>query len=287
MLKSLSARAIIPVTVAVTGFVVVCCLLLYTILKTDITNEAIKHATNQAGTIVKSTRYAMLHDDRETLLNIIKNIGTQEGLEHVRIFNKKGLIMFASNSEELGRFVDKNTAGCKECHSTPVPSAALGDMKQARRFANKRGAEVLAITTPVYNEPECFTAACHVHPPGQKILGTLDIGLSASPLLNYLAIMQSRLMIFSIMVLLVTLGGVAALLRRNVFIPIKSLAYFTNQAVNGRFDQAIPYCGQEIEQIASNIRIMAGELENARQEIAKGGSGSADNRSHARLETKP
>jgi hypothetical protein len=273
MLKSLTARAIIPVTVAVTGFVIVCCILLYTILKTDMTNETIKHATNQASTIVKSTRYAMLHDDRETLLNIIKNIGTQEGVEHVRIFNKKGLIMFANNSEELGRFVDKNTAGCRECHSSPVPAATLGNMKQARRFVNKKGAEVLAITTPVYNEPECFNAACHVHPAGQKILGTLDIGLSASPLLKYLAVMQSRMIIFSIMVLLVTLGGVAALLRRNVIIPIKLLAYFTNQAVGGRLDQEMPYCGHEIEQIASNIRIMARELDEARREIEKGKKG--------------
>ena len=181
--------------------------------------------------------------------------------------------MFANNSEELGRFVDKNTAGCIECHSTPVPAATLGDMKQARRFVNKTGAEVLAITTPVYNEPECFNAACHVHQGGQKILGTLDIGLSASPLLKYLAVMQSRMMIFSIMVLLVTLGGVAALLRRNVFIPIKALAYFTNQAVSGRLDQEIPYCGHEIEQIASNIRIMARELDDARREIEKGKKG--------------
>lgn len=273
MLKSLTARAIIPVTVAVTGFVIVCCILLYTIMKTDMTNEAIKYATNQARTIVKSTRYAMLHDDRETLLNIIKNIGTQEGVEHVRIFNKKGLIMFANNGAELGRFVDKNTAGCIECHSTPVPAATLGDMKQARRFVNKTGAEVLAITTPVYNEPECFNAACHVHQAGQKILGTLDIGLSASPLLKYLAVMQSRMMIFSIMVLLVTVGGVAALLRRNVFLPIKSLAYFTDQAVNGRLDQEIPYCGREIEQIAANIRIMARELDAARRLLEKGKKG--------------
>jgi HAMP domain-containing protein len=273
MLKSLTARAIIPVTVAVTGFVIVCCILLYTILKTDMTNEAIKHATNQAGTIVKSTRYAMLHDDRATLLNIIKNVGTQEGVEHVRIFNKKGLIMFASNNEELGRFVDKNTAGCIECHSTPVPSATLGDMKQARRFVNKTGAEVLAITTPVYNEPDCFNAACHVHPAGQKILGTLDIGLAASPLLKYLAVMQGRLIIFSIMVLLVTLGGVGALLRRNVFIPIKSLASFTDQAASGRLDQELPYCGHEIEQIAANIRIMARDLDEARRVIEQGKKG--------------
>ena len=241
MLKSLTARAIVPVALAVTGFVIVCCIILYSIMKTDMTNDAIKYETNQAHTIVKSTRYAMLHDDREHLGNIIDNIGTQEGVEHVRIFNKKGLIMFSDIHEEVGRFVDKNTAGCKECHSGPVPSATLGDMKQARRFTNKNGAEVLAITAPVNNEPDCYNAACHVHTSGQKILGTLDIGLSAAPLLANLAIMKSRMIAFSIMVLIVTVGGVASLLRRNVFIPIKALANFTEQALKGQSDQEFPF----------------------------------------------
>ncbi len=268
MLKSLTARAIVPVTVAVTGFVIVCCILLYTIMKTDMTNETIKYATNQAHTIVKSTRYAMLHDDRDTLQNIIKNIGTQEGVEHVRIFNKKGLIMFSDVGEELGRYVDKNTAGCIECHSTPVPTATLGNMKQARRYANKTGTEVLAITAPVYNEPECFNAACHVHPAGQQLLGTLDIGLSADPLLKYLAVMRSRMIIFSVMVLMVTIGGVAALLRRNVFLPIRSLADLSAQAASGQLEQLTSHQGgEEIEKIASNIKAIARELHQVRREL--------------------
>ena len=181
MFKSLTARAIIPVTVSVTGFVIVCCILLYAIMKTDMTNDVIRYETSQAGTIVKSTRYAMLHDDRESLSNTIANIGTQEGVEHARIFNKKGLIMFSSNSSEVGRLLDKNAAGCVECHSGPVPAATLGDMKQARRFVNEKGKDVIAITAPIYNEPSCTQAACHVHTAEQKILGTLDIGLSAAP----------------------------------------------------------------------------------------------------------
>lgn len=269
MLKSLTARAIVPVTLAVTGFVIVCCIVLYSILKTDMTNDTIKYETNQALTIIKSTRYAMLHNDRGHLRNIIDNIGTQEGVEHVRIFNKKGLIMFSDMHEEVGSLVDKSTAGCIECHSGPAPSATLGDMKQARRFTNKNGAEVLAITAPIYNEPDCYNAACHFHTSGQKILGTLDIGLSAAPLLMNLAVMKSRMIVFSVMVFIVTVGGVASLLRRNVFIPIKSLAYFTEQALKGQPDQKFPPCGREIENLADNVRSMAKELNSARREIEK------------------
>ncbi len=270
MLKSLTARAVVPVTVAVTGFVVVCCILLYSLMKTDMTNDAIKYETNQAHIIVKSTRYAMLHDDRETLRNIIDNIGTQQGVEHVRIFNKKGLIMFSSNHGEVGRFVNKDAAGCIECHTGPVPVETLGNMKQARRFVNEKGTDVIAITAPVYNEPDCYNASCHVHNAGQKILGTLDIGLSAAPLLRNLAVMRNRMVIFSVMVLLLTVGGVAAFLRRYVFIPIKLLADFTDKAVHGRTDQEFPFCGREIEQIAVNVKSIAQELDKTRRAAEKG-----------------
>jgi hypothetical protein len=267
MFRSLTARAIIPVTVSVTGFIIVCCILLYAIMKTDMTNDVIRYETNQARTIVKSTRYAMLHDDRESLGNIIDNIGTQENVEHVRIFNKKGLIMFSSDHGETGRLLDKTAAGCVECHQDPIPAAILGDMKQARRFINERGKDVIAITAPIYNEPSCYQAACHIHTPEQKILGTLDIGLSAAPLANNLAVMRSRMVIFSVMVLLVTVGGVTALLRRYVFIPLKCLIDFTEKIIQG-IDQEIPRGGEEIEKLSENIRRIVNQLNSIRRETA-------------------
>jgi HAMP domain-containing protein len=269
MLKSLSAKAIVPVALAVTGFVVVCCILLYSVMKTDMTNDATIQATNLANTIVKSTRYAMLKSDRETLSNIIDNIGEQHGVETVRIFNKKGLIMVSKDHPEVGQFVDKKTAGCIGCHAGAVPKATFRAMELARTFTNARGSTVLAITAPVYNEPECFNAACHFHPPEQKVLGTLDIGLDQAPLIHALGVMRNRMIIFSLMILVLTVGGVAALLRRNVFMPIKSLSDFTNQAVRGTIVQHFPRCGGEIEEIASNVRTIAEELNKAKTELDK------------------
>ena len=269
MLKTISVKAIVPVTVAITGFVIVCCILLYSVMKADMTADAVKYETNQANTIVKSTRYAMLKSDRETLRNIINNIGTQEGVNHVRIFNKKGLIMFSNNNSEVNRFVDKKTAGCVECHTGPVPSATLGNMKQARQFVNERGGEVLAITAPIYNEPECYNAACHVHTVEQKILGTLDIGVAASPLSKNLSVMRGRMVIFSIMILILTVGGVAALLKRSVFDPIKRLSEFTEEVIAGNIGQSFPEGSGDIEKLAVNFRTMAVKLNSASEELRK------------------
>lgn len=254
MFKKICTRAIVPVAVAVTGFVIVCCILLYSAIKADMTNNAVQHSSALADTIVKSTRYAMLRSDWETIRNIIENIGEQKGVEHVRIFNKKGLIIFSKNPDEINHFVDKSTAGCVSCHGGTVPLATLADMQKARTFVNSRQIDVLAITAPIYNEPSCFNASCHFHTPEQKLVGTLDIGLDRSPLIDALAVLGGRMLVFTLMVLLLTVGGVAALLRRNVFLPIQQLTDFTDQVADGNLVDQFPEIGGELEQVAGNFR---------------------------------
>ena len=267
MFKTLTARAIVPVAVAVTGFVIVCCILLYSVMKTDMTNDTIKHETNLADTVIKSTRYAMLKSDREMLRNIIENIGDQQGVEHVRIFNKKGLIMFSEEAREINNFVDKKAAGCIGCHAGAVPTATLGSMERARRFTNERGLAVLAITAPIYNEPACYSAPCHFHSAGQKILGTLDIGLSAAPLLKTLAVMRGRMIIFSIMVLILTIGGVAAMLRRQIFVPLREITEFTSNINRGNLDHELSGISGELNDLAEDVRAVALQLRTATLEI--------------------
>jgi hypothetical protein len=257
MFKSICARAIVPVAIAVTGFVVVCCILLYAAIKSDMTDSSIAHSTNLADMVIKSIRHAMLHDDRETVRNMISNIGEQQGVEHVRIFNKKGLVMFSENPREINHFVDKNSAGCVGCHAGPVPTARLEDMQKARIFVNNEKVKVMAITAPIYNEPTCSSnAACHVHPEAQRVLGTLDIGLDQAPLRKTLALLGSRMVIFSLMVLVLTVGGVSALLSRNVFKPIRLLTDFTDRAIDGSLKANLPPLGGDLEQLCANFRLL-------------------------------
>ena len=268
-LKSLTAKAIVPVAVAVTGFVVICCILLYSVMKTDMINDAVIYETNLADTIVKSTRYAMLKSDRDMLSNIISNIGQQKGVEHVRIFNKKGLIMFSEDPTELNRFVDKKTAGCVGCHASAIPATTLGAMEQARRFVNDRGMEIVAITAPIYNEPSCYDTTCHFHSANQKILGTLDIGLSEYPLLKTLSLMRSRMILFSFMVLVLTICGVAALLRRHVFDPLREITEFASNVNQGYLHSKLPGISGELSDLANNVRAVAHRLRDAVLEIEK------------------
>jgi HAMP domain-containing protein len=267
MLKSLGTRAIVPVAVSVTGFVVVCCILLYSGVKEDMVRDTVQHEINLADTIIQSARYAMLQDDREALRNIVSDIGDHEGIEHVRIFNKKGLVMFSSREEEIHRFVDKQAEGCAGCHSGPVASTKLGPMEQARRFVNERGRSVLAITAPIYNEPDCYSAQCHFHTEGEALLGTLDLGLSAAPLQGTLSSLRRRMAGFSLMVLILTVGGVSALLRRSVLLPVQRLTEFTRAVNRGELGRELPADRGQVGELAASFQRMAADLNQARSEL--------------------
>lgn len=275
MFRTLAGRALVPVGLAVTGFVVVCFLLLYTAIKNVITNDAVGHATNMADIILKSAHDAMLKSERQSLTNIINNIGRQKGVEHIRIFNKKGIVTFSSRADELNRQVDKNEQGCINCHAGSTPILTLGKMEQARRFKNRAGTEVLAITAPIYNEPECFNATCHVHSSSQKILGTLDIGLSQDLMFATLSSIRTEMIIFTLMILVLTVGGVTALLRRSVFLPVQKLNEMAVQADHE--DEVCPppsHFPLELERIAKSYYSLCLKLRRTKTELDKIRNGS-------------
>lgn len=268
MINSINCRAILPVACAVTGFVIACCFLLYSFIKADLVRGEIQHAADLADTVVKSTRYAMLKGDRETLREIIRNIGEQGQVEHLRIFNKKGLIMFSGDDAEISRFVDKTSAGCNGCHAGNETRRHLGTMAQARQFTDGAGRDVLAITTPIYNAPDCYTSSCHVHDERQALLGTLDIGLSQAPLQRTMAMLQNRMIVFTGMILVLTVGVVCALLYRQILMPIRKLADFTRKHSSANLEHELPDVSGEMAHLAKSFQQMARRV----RELESGGS---------------
>lgn len=263
MFKCLCAKAIVPVTIAVTGFVVVCCLMLYSAIKADMTEEAVRHTGDLVDTIVKSTSYTMLKSDRETLSNIIDNVGTQQGVVHVRLYSPEGLTMYSESNPGKDIAVDRKESTCDET----APTATLGKERQTRQYINDNCNKVLAVSTPIINNPRCSTADCHFHPADEKILGFLDVGISQEPLEKTLSVLGSRMIVFSIMVLLLTVGGVSALLRRNVFTPIQLLLEYTEKNEQENLEDHFPEVCGELELLARNFGQIVVQRDTARRQL--------------------
>ncbi|MCD6534279.1 MAG: HAMP domain-containing protein [Deltaproteobacteria bacterium] len=269
MFNNFASKAIVPVALSLTGFVIICSIFLYTSIKGDLMRDTVRQETSLAETVVSATRYTMMTDDRKSLNHIIDTIGAQKGIEHLRIFNKEGVTMFSSNPGELNRVVDKSTAGCIECHSGPEPTVHLGSMELARRFVNAKNHNVLAITTPIYNDAQCSAGNCHFHPAQQNVLGTLDIGLSTTSMDSSLMALRWKMVAFCLMVLILSVGGVSALLRRNLLTPIEQLTNYVKKISKGKLDNEIPKGVNEIETLGQIYLDMAKEKQFAETTLIK------------------
>src|SRR5690242_5341279 len=84
----------------------------------DLVQQAADRITD---VIRRSTHYEMLRDDREALRNIVQELGTEPGIQRIRIFNSEGRITLSTDEAEIGRGVDKQGEACYTCHSQSAP----------------------------------------------------------------------------------------------------------------------------------------------------------------------
>ena len=277
MFKRIAGRALVPVGIVVTGFLVVCFVLLYASVKNVVLRDSVEHANSLAGIVLKSTRHAMLKSDRDLNQAIIMNIGAQKGVQHVRIFNKKGTVVISSRLDEVNRQLDKKAEGCVVCHEKAEAVTSLGSMQKARSFKNSSGTEVLAITAPIYNEPECATAACHFHPAEQRVLGTLDIGLSREATLASLSSIRLQMIIFSLLTLVLTMAGVITLLKMIVLVPMKRLQDFTERSARDNDAPRPANLPYELERIAQSFYFIRSKLQRfEQQQLQRADNGNAN-----------
>jgi hypothetical protein len=124
------------------------------------------------------------------------------------------------------------------------------------------------MSQPIYNEPSCSTS-CHYHPAKSKVLGMLDIGLDQGPLQNSLALMRYRMIVFTLMTLVLTVGGVAALLNRSFFIPLKKLVEVTSSAESCESEKKLESGYGELSVLARNYHSLAVRLKDTRDALAR------------------
>jgi two-component system NtrC family sensor kinase len=209
----------------------------------------------------------MLHNYREALYHSIETIGAQEGIEKVRIFNKEGAIMFSSDKEEMGHMVDKHAEACYACHAETKPLERLAIPERSRIFRSN-GYRILGLITPIYNEPDCYTVPCHVHPRDQKVLGVLDISLSLVATDKRIAGIRGTTLLLMAITILTVSAIIVLFVQRSVYRPVRELAEGTTRVAAGDFSHTIPAHSQdEIGQLAKSFNTMTQRLKEIQYQL--------------------
>lgn len=238
-----------------------------------LTEEAIRSVNVLSDTIKLSARKDMLLYVPERLHQLVDIFGTQPSLQKIRIFNDVGKIMYSSDKTEMGRFVDKQAEQCYACHAAEKPLERLSTPERTRIFDVPNGYRVLGMINPIYNEPDCYTASCHIHPADQKVLGVLDINMSLQPVDEQIRKAEAELLATGVSSVIALAILIKVLMNHFLNQPLRKLIAGTHRIAQGDLDFQIPVRSEdEIGVFASSFNQMTEDLKRAKKSLTEWGN---------------
>ncbi|MGD8519586.1 MAG: PAS domain S-box protein [Desulfobacterales bacterium] len=198
--------------------------------------EGIIHESDGLSHTIKlGTHYAMMHNLRDDLTRIIKNIAKEKKLENIRIYNKSGEIKFSNKDVELDQMTNIKAEACYVCHRSDPPLSELSLSDRTRVFSSPQGYRLLGIISPIYSEPGCSSDACHAHPADKKVLGALDLVISLEKTDKELGVFKKWLVAFAVFVFVITSAAIIFFVLRFVKRPINKMIDGTQLIANGEY----------------------------------------------------
>jgi two-component system NtrC family sensor kinase len=221
-------------------------------------------AGDRIGEIIKrSTRFGMLNNHTEQVHETIKAIAAQPGINKIRIYNEEGRVSFSTDEKEAVTQVDKQAEACYGCHTAEQPLTRLNRPDRVRIY-RINGERILGLINPIENEPSCYNAACHAHPPEKQILGVVDVTLSLARVDETIVEGRRQLILNFIAAIVIISLMVGALIWWMVNRPVKQLIVGTKRVAAGDLDYKINVGSQdEVGQLAASFNRMTGALQRA------------------------
>jgi two-component system NtrC family sensor kinase len=220
-------------------------------------------------TMIRSAYHHMLESDLPRVHQMIREIGTQKGIEVIRLINKNGRISYSTRENEFGLFLDKKAEACTMCHGDDgEPRTHASTMNSSRLFTNHQGVKVLGLAKAIYNEESCYTATCHFHPESIRILGVLDVVVSLDSMHEIISEYRNKIIALTIFLVVVISLSLSLLAQKFINHPVRLLLNHTELLARGELDQEVEVnSGDELGELAVSFNSMTGNLRKAREEL--------------------
>jgi two-component system, NtrC family, sensor kinase len=234
----------------------------------DLQGEISRHVMQISEVIVKSTRYAMLLNERDIAAKIIQDIGKQKGIERVRVISKAGTIVHSNHPAEVGHSIDQQAEPCVRCHQTSKPLEQVPDDLRWRIYETSEGQRVLGTMKAIRNELSCSSASCHEHPASQSVLGVVDIAYSLDEIDQAMKMHTLYIVGISLGFILLVSLSVGVLLQRLIYLPLKDLESGAKKVTLGDLDHDIPVRNDdEFGHVAGSFNQMTLALKKSMSEM--------------------
>jgi two-component system NtrC family sensor kinase len=220
--------------------------------------------------IKESTHYSMLINRKEDIHQIFQNFGQMPGFEVIRIYDKKGQIVFSTRPEERLKKVSITLEACQVCHRYSEPRKALATEERHRIIKSPDGHRILALINPIENEIACYGSGCHLAPDEKFILGVLDVQMSLATVDADISRSRRQTTLASVILVVGVLSVTGFLIYTLIRAPVHKLTEGTRAIAKGNLDYIIPLQRKdEIGDLANSFNTMTTELKRAREELKR------------------
>jgi two-component system NtrC family sensor kinase len=203
------------------------------------TRQVFASASRISDIVRQATHYGMLLNRRDDVHEIITTIGTEPGVEGIRIYNKRGEIMFSTDKREERTAVDMQAEACYGCHEKEKPLSSLPTGNTTRIYDAAAGHRVLGVITPIRNEPSCSDADCHAHPPDRTVLGVLDVRVSLADTDAAIGEAEQTIIFFAIGMVLLVAPFSVWYFSATVTRPVRALMNGAREVAGGNLEHSI------------------------------------------------
>ena len=126
----------------------------------------------------------------------------------------------------------------------------------------------LGIINPIYNEPSCWTAACHMHPESQTVLGVLDVTMPLDKVDQNIRRSQVAIVVLAVSAIIILSVIIGFLVRWWIDRPVQDLLTATRQVAGGNLGYRVEVKREdELGMLARSFNSMTDNLAEARLQL--------------------
>lgn len=267
--QTLKAKVAVYLALGLAGGLLVFMVLVVRHERNELLEAAVARVSQLSEVVIRSTRFAMLQNERYHVHRMIEDIASDKSIDRIRILNKDGVVVDSTHSPEIGTIVDQRAEGCISCHQTGrVPPDRIGGSNGARIFTAPDGRQLLGVMQAIHNEPSCYIAGCHQHSPAQRVLGVVDIVYSLDDIDATVRGSAYKLGAFLLGFVMFASVCVAFLVHRLVYVPLRDLEGGAKRLAHGELDSPIPVRGNdEFGEVAKSFNTMTAALNASQNEL--------------------
>lgn len=266
----LSVKLILIISATLLSLLIIQTFLAVSTLRHDLISAFAQNTYRFSEIIKNATLFEMKENNKNDINEIVKHIGQDKGLEAVRIYDKKGTIVYSVDSTEINFNVDINSASCNPCHSSAKPIEKLSIDDRLKFEEDEAGNRSLVLLNPIENSVDCYTSDCHAHDNSVRVLGVLEVKVSLANIDEIVESNVKSVVEHSLIGTIVISVLIGFLITMFVNKPINKINEGIEELSNGNLNFKIKLSSKdELGDVAVQFNDMSEKLDKAYKEIQK------------------